>query len=371
MKKVLIFTASTGGGHNEAAFCLENEFIKHGYLVQRVDAFLEVNKAFDTILINSHKVLVSKFPKLYGNLYDMSNSEKSSKLIINPLLMISKEKIYNIIAEERPDLIISTHVLLVNIIGHLKEKRLIDIPFVSVVTDYEAHGTYIDKNVDAYIAGCEYTSETLIKQGVPKEKVFSYGIPIKKEFVGRLSSVSTVPRPFQILMMAGSLGLKGMRETLDHLIHIDGSYNITVVCGQNKRLKNSIERKYSELIRSKKIILYGFTNNIPFIMENSDIIITKPGGLTISEAIAKNLPMIVPFYIPGQEKENLDFLLKNGLAIYVSKMDSIKDLIESIMRNPDVLDNIKDRMRNFNHESCLDNVICLSEELIGSNKSAI
>lgn len=371
MKKILIFTASTGGGHNEAALSLEKGFIKHGYSVKKIDAFLEINRTFDTIILNSHKLLVNKFPRLYGNLYDLSNNKKSSRIIVNPLTMMSKEKLYNIIVEENPDLIISTHVLLVSIIGYLKEKGLINIPFISVVTDYEAHGSYIDKNVDAYIAGSEYTSESLIKQGVAKEKIFSYGIPIKEEFVKRICEVSTLPRPFQILIMAGSLGLKGIIETLDNLIFTEGSYNITVVCGHNQRLKNSIETKYFALIKSKKIIVYGYTNSIPMIMENSDIIITKPGGLTISEAIAKNLPMVIPFYIPGQEKENLEFLLRNGLAIYVSEIDTISQLIEFIMNNPRVLDMIKNRMKNFNKSSCLDNVICLSEELIGRSKSII
>lgn len=371
MKKILIFTASTGGGHNEAALSLEKGFIKHGYSVRKIDAFLEINRAFDTIILNSHKMLINNFPKLYGNLYDLSNNQKSSRLIVNPLMMISKEKLYNIIIEEKPDLIISTHVLLVGIIGYLKEKRLINIPFISVVTDYEAHGTYIDKNVDAYIAGCEYTSESLRKQGVAKERIFSYGIPIKEEFVKEICQVSTEPRPFQILIMAGSLGLKGIIDTLDNLVKMEGSYNITAVCGQNQKLKSNIEKKYFELIKSKRIIVYGYTNKIPFIMENSDIIITKPGGLTISEAIAKKLPMVIPFYIPGQEKENLDFLLKNGLAFYVSKIDTISQLMEFVMKNPRVLDQIRDRMKEFNNSSCLDNVIGLSKDLIDKSKSII
>ena len=364
MKKVLIFTASIGGGHNEAASCLEKEFNKHGFIVKKVDALSEINKTLDAVIIGSFKVLVSSFPKLYGSLYNISNKERSSKLITHSLLRISKEKIYDIIAQEKPDLIISTHAFMVSVVGCLKENRLIDIPFISVVTDYEAHKTYIDKNVDAYISGSDYTSRTLVKQGISKDKIFSYGIPVKEEFLKNFKQISLKPSSFQILLMAGSLGLSGMKKVLKNIADIEGNYNIVVVCGNNKKLERTIEKEYAELIKSNKVSLYGFTNNIPVIMEDSDIIITKPGGLTISEAMAKGLPMIIPYYIPGQEKENLDFLIKEGLAMYVSEIDSIKELIESIMNDPKTLDIMKKNMEEMYNKSCLDNIIYLSENLI-------
>jgi processive 1,2-diacylglycerol beta-glucosyltransferase len=364
MKKVLIFTASIGGGHNEAASCLEKQFRKHGFIVKKLDALLEINKTLDALIIGSCKILINNFPKLYGGLYDISNRERSNKLITHSLSRISEEKIYEIIVQEKPDLIISTHAFMVGVIGHLKKRRLINIPFMSVVTDYEAHRTYIDENVDAYIAGSNYTSERLIKQGIAKDKIFPYGIPIREEFLKKLESISSKPSSFQILLVAGSLGLKGMKKVLRNIVDMEGNYNVIVVCGKNKGLKRSIEREYNELIKSHKITLYGFTNNIPIIMENSDVIITKPGGLTISEAIAKRLPMIIPYYIPGQEKENLDFLLKKGLAIYISEIDSIKELIESMMENPKILDNMKENMKEMYNKSCLDNIIYLSENLI-------
>lgn len=253
---------------------------------------------------------------------------------------------------------------MVGVVGSLKERKLIDIPFISIVTDYEAHRAYIDKNVDAYIAGSDYTSRTLIKQGISKEKIFSYGIPIKEEFLKRFQSMNLKSSSFQILLMAGSLGLKGMKKVLKNIVQIDGDYNIVTICGKNRKLQASIEKEYRELIESNKLSVYGFTNNIPFIMENSDIIITKPGGLTISEAMAKRLPMIIPYYIPGQEKENLDFLLRQGLALYVPKVDFIKELLESIMKNQEILDIMKKNMEEMYNISCLDNIVYLGENLI-------
>lgn len=109
MKKVLILTTSTGGGHNEAASSLEKEFNKHGFVVKRLDALMEINKSLDAFIIGAFKILVGAFPKLYGNLYNKSKNERFNKLMTNCVSKISKDKIYEIILNEKPDLIISTH----------------------------------------------------------------------------------------------------------------------------------------------------------------------------------------------------------------------------------------------------------------------
>ncbi len=364
MKKVLIFTASIGGGHNEVASCLEKQFVKHGFIVKKFDALSESNKSLDILVSYSYKILIDKFPKIYGDLYNISNKEKTNKLITRLFLKVCKNNIYNIIFKEKPDLIISTHCFAVGVIGYLKKKGLIDIPFISVVTDYEAHQTYVNKNVDAYIVGNDHIAQTLEGQAIPKDKIFQYGIPIKTEFLNSQKTIPIKKKPFQILLMAGSLGHKDMAKVLKSIVDMKGNYQISVVCGKNEELRENIQNEYCDLIRDNKILLYGFTNNMPNIMENSDIIITKPGGLTVSEAIAKRLPMIIPYYIPGHEKQNLDFLTENGLAIYVDKINRIKDLIEFVMENPEELKYIKKNMDSMFNRFCPDNIVYLGENLI-------
>ncbi len=367
MRKILIFTASIGGGHNEAASCLEKEFIKHGFTVKKIDILLAISKSLDSFISSSCKIIINNFPKLYGNLYDISNKEKTNKLLNMSLVKVAKEKIYNIILEETPDLIISTHSFPISIVGYLKEKNLINVPFISVITDYEAHKIYVNDNVDAYIVGSDHTGVTLFNQGIPENRIFPYGIPIKTEFLNRCNKMLLNKKPFQILLMAGSLGLKNMIKVLDNVMTLEGDYRVVVVCGNNKKLRLSIESEFTDWINNNKIILYGFTNNIPDIMESSDILITKPGGLTISEAMAKRLPMIIPYYIPGQEKENLDFLVKNGLAIYVYKIKEIKNLIEYLMNNPRILDNMKENMEKTYSGFSNEGIVYLGKALIEYN----
>lgn len=371
MKRLLIFTMSTGGGHNEAASNLKKEFAKREYEVNIVDVLHEMNKIFDTVVINSFNLVTGKFPKLYGKLYDFSNREKPNKLFSESNIKLFSEKILNIITEEQPDLIISTHSLLVNIIGYLKNEVLIDIPFIAIVTDYEAHIAYVNKNVDAYIAASDYTSFTLMKRGVKSNRIYPYGIPIKEEFLDDEDNEDNNDieyNNFQILLMAGSLGLKGMNGVLENIIKLNRNFNIVVVCGHNEKLKKSIEIEFKDFIDKGKITVFDFTNNIPTLMDESDLLITKPGGLTISEAIAKGLPMVIPYFIPGQEKENLDYLLSEEIAIYVEDIDTIGETIEFLMDNPPYLKSISERMKNMYDKTCTDNIISLSNDLINQYK---
>jgi processive 1,2-diacylglycerol beta-glucosyltransferase len=364
MEKVLIFTAATGGGHNEAASSLEKEFIKNGYEVKKVDILKEINKMLDILISDSYRILASKLPKFYGSLYEISNKEITNKFITKSFTKIARQKVFHIILEENPNLIIGTHAFTVSVIGYLKANKLINIPFISVVTDYEAHQTYIDNNVDAYITGSIHTSKTLEKYGIERDRIYPYGIPIKREFFSSFNTEEFKKEHFQILLMAGSLGLKNIKKALKSIITLQRNFNIVVVCGNNNELKKSIEKTYVDLINNGKITLYGFTKEIPYLMETSNVIITKPGGLTVSEAIAKKLPMIVPYYIPGQEKENLDFLVKQDVAIYVNEESNISKIIERIMDNPEILESMKSNMTKLAKQFCLDNIFKLGEKLI-------
>ncbi|MCQ4923050.1 glycosyltransferase [Tissierella carlieri] len=363
MDKVLIFTAATGGGHNEAASSLEGEFTKRGYKVKKVDILKEINKVSETIFMDFYKILINKFPNFYGSIYEISNNEIINKFVTKSFTKIAAQKIYHTILQEDPDLIIGTHAFVVSVIGHLKDNKMINIPFISVVTDYEAHYIYINSNVDAYITGSAYTNKTLERRGMSRDKIYSYGIPIKREFFKDSRNEQIKKENFQVLLMAGSLGLKNMKTVLQNIVSLERNFHIVVVCGNNNQLRNSIENHYLDLINAGRIELYGFTNEIPYLMETSDVIITKPGGLTISEAIAKRLPIISPYYIPGQEKENLNFLVKEGLAIYVEE-NNIKATIETVMDNPEILEAMRKRMEKLSQQFSLDKVFKLGEKLI-------
>lgn len=370
MTKILIFTASTGGGHNEAATNLGKGFIRHGYNVSTIDALHILNKSIESLVKSSVNLITGNLSKVYEKLYNFSNHKKSNTLLTESMAKLFDDELNDIIDKEKPDLIISTHPLLVHIIGYLKSSGLINVPYMAIVTDFDAHMTYIDKNVDAYITGSEYTGYTLMEKGILSRKIYPFGIPIKEEF-SEANYIKNNKNGFQILLMGGSLGLKAMIKVLSNIVNLKGVFNIVVVCGTNKKLKESLEEDFTDEIHQGLITLYGFTNEIPSIMENSDLLITKPGGLTTSEAIASGLPMLIPYYIAGQEEGNLNYLLSEEIAIYVDDISTINKTIESLMNNPTDLQKMRYKMLNMHNKDYLNDIISLSNRLIGEHQSSI
>lgn len=370
LEKILIFTLSTGGGHNEAAANLKGEFEQYGYKVIINDVFQDFNKIAESVMINSFNVVTGKLPKLYGMIYDFGNREKVNKLFSESTIKVFVEKMNEIIIKENPSLIISTHALLVNTLGRLKSDSDMGIPLLAIVTDYDAHLNYVNQNVDAYIAAGDYTRRTLIERGISANKIYTYGLPIKKEFI-KGDQTDNNTEIFQILLMAGSLGLKGMYKVLNELVNLKGNYHIVAVCGHNKKLKKAIEKNFTDFIDSGLITLYGFTNETPKIMGESDLLITKPGGFTITEAISETLPIMIPYYIPGQEKENLDYLLSEEVAIYVEDIEDINQSVENLMENPSIISKMQDKMRVLYNKRALEEILGLSKKLMTDYKKRI
>ena len=367
MSKVLIYTTGTGGGHLQCAKVLQKKFLTLGYEVVIVDFLKEINLSLDKFIVNFNTLITGKLPMLYGHLYYGFDNEINQKKFINLLIKVSRHKIYNNIIKESPDLIIGTHSFLNGIIGYLKENNLIHIPYISLITDYKLHQNHVHQNIDAYITGSEDLNNDFSQKNIPLHRVFPYGIPITDEFFRLKSNITN--KTFEILLMGGSVGLKDMKKSLQSLSKIDRQIHITVISGSNIKLKEYFEKTYKKLIEQGKITIYGYHLEIATLMNNSDLLITKPGGITITEAISMNLPLVIPYFIPGQEKENLKYIIDKGLGIYIKDQSQLGLLVEDLMDNPNILETIKFNMSNVvNTHNVLD-IISLCENLIQQYRS--
>ena len=363
MSKVLIYTTGTGGGHLQCAKVLEGRFISRGYEVVIIDFLKEINLNLNKFIVNFNYLITGKLPKIYGHLYYGFDNKINQKKFINLLIKVSRKSIYNNIILENPDLIIGTHSFLNGIIGYLKENNLIDIPFVSLITDYKPHQNHIHEYVDAYITGCDSLTEEFVNRNIPKDKIYPYGIPIRDEFLIKNHNTN-MNNTFQVLVMGGSSGLRGMKKSIRSLSTIQRDLHITVVCGSNIRLKEYFEDEYEKIIEEGKLTVYGYYNDIASLMRNSQVLITKPGGISITEAIYMNLPIIVPYFIPGQEKENLKYLVDKGVGIYIKDQNDLSLLIEDLIDNSYILETMKTNMINTRIDYNEMNIINLCENLI-------
>lgn len=366
MKKVLILTTSTGQGHNQAANSLAETFINNKYEVIKYDFLYNNSKFLNKVIVSGYEISATKFPRLYGLLFYYLTDFKYMNDTLKLSFGLSDRKLLTYINSVNPDIIIGTHAFSVNIISRLKKNKLIDVPFISVITDFKAHYTYISQYVDAYISGSSYTKEHLISRGIDKNKIFNFGIPIKKEFYTIDSEVASTKdsQYFNILLMSGSMGLSSIFYVLKELLKNKHKIRITVVCGKNTTLKKKLLKSYSNPIENKKIHILGYTNDISSIMDYCDIIISKPGGLTVTESIAKKLPLVIPFAIPGQETENIEFLLQNKCAIYINDLSFINKEIDKLIENPDILNIMKKRLEELGKNFSVDNIVKLSDKLI-------
>lgn len=379
-KKVLILSASTGGGHNRAARAIKEEITKKTIDGENldcdiVDSLKFVHSMMDKIISQGYEKSALYTPKAYGRVYRISETGIISKNEFknNPIAGLMARKLGKLIESKKPDLIIGTHPfpmialcsikrdnsssenkIATTIKKNLKLSYEIDVPpMISVLTDYTIHSTWIQQEIDYYIVGDEFVKQLLIEEHVEENKIHTYGIPVEKSFlVNRdrktvLNELGLDRDKFTILLMGGSFGAGNIKETLTELLDIDRDFQIIVICGKNEALKEKIDKKISSYNHNKNICCLGFTDKMNDILAAVDILITKPGGLTTTEALLKGVPMIIPYYIPGQEEENLDFLLNCGAALKPTKKYTIPVLIKTLIDDKSRLYRLKSNIESM------------------------
>lgn len=367
MKKVLILTTSTGQGHNQAANSLIEALRDTGFECIKHDFLASDNKFTNKIVVWSYEFSASNFPQIYGFFYKLTDNKYINRF--NSIFFLSVAlKLSKYIKKEKPDLIIGTHPFIVNVIDMLKRWGM-SIPFMAVVTDFKAHYTYISPLVDAYITGSKSTKNYLISEKINPDIIYPIGIPVKESFLENDINIPHVKDKeyFSLLLMSGSMGLNNISYVLDELLKNKHKLRITVVCGNNEKLRKSLLKKCETSYPGKKIHVLGFSNDIASFMEYSDILISKPGGLTVTEAIIKNLPLIIPFVIPGQEKDNAKFLESNGYAYYVDDIKSINILVDKLIDDPTLLEEMRKNLKELSSTYSNKKIIDIACNLINKN----
>ena len=397
IKKVLIMSASTGGGHNRAARAIKEELESRtidnmSIECEIVDSLKLVNNTMDKVISRGYEKSALYTPKAYGSVYRFSETTIASKneFKTNPLTSLMARKFKHLLNESTPDLIIGTHPFPMIALSTLKKNNNIhslsrsesfykstkvDIPpMISVLTDYTTHSTWIQNEIDYYIVGHEYVKELLVYEGVDSEKVKAFGIPVEKSFLSHrdretvLTELGLSPEKLTVLLMGGSFGAGNIKETLEDLIAIDRDFQILVITGRNEHLKDKLSKMLDSTIHNKNICLLGYTNKMNDILASIDVLISKPGGLTTTEALLNDVPMIVPYFIPGQEEENLDFLTNCGAALRTTKKYSLPVLRKVLIDDPSRLDNLRKNIKSIRKFDSAVNISNLVVDILTDNE---
>jgi processive 1,2-diacylglycerol beta-glucosyltransferase len=276
-------------------------------------------------------------------------------------------KIKEYFDEFNPDIIVSTHIFASQLVDEMKQKGELSAPAIGIVTDYTIHPFWEDvSNTEYIVTANDLFIQHAKKKDIDPEKVLPFGIPINKKFSKKISKADARkklginPEKKTVLIMGGSMGYGSIEQTLAELDRLETDFQMLVVCGNNRKLK----AKLNLTVFAKQVYVYGFVDNVDIMMDAADCIVTKPGGLTTSEALAKVLPMILVDPIPGQEERNLEFLINSGAAMAVTKTFSIDYAVYFALNNPDRIENMKRSIQMINRPHATDTLCEFLVELI-------
>lgn len=329
--KVLLMSVKAGYGHHSTAKAIMDCFEENGHKCEMLDMFAYINKHLGNTIQDGYLLSTKYLSDTYGKVYDKLNKkdEPYDKISVTALLSnIVSKKLIGYVEDFAPDLIIGTHSYAAVVMSILREKGVTDCPLIGIVTDFTVHPFWESTNLDYYVIPDAQLTYGMNKKGIPTKKLVPTGIPIRKAFSTKLSKKEArdmlgIEDKTTILVMMGSMGYGNIQDTLYEIDDFDADFQMLVVCGSNHKLKASID----EDMWKKNVYAYGFVDNADIMMDASDVIVTKPGGLTTSEALAKGLPIIAMNPIPGQEDKNLAFLVNNGAAMAVNSEFTISEAL--------------------------------------------
>ena len=352
MKNIIIFYISEFGGHSKAAKNIREALLykEPSLNISSVNGFGYFYPRTEKVVDFLYTKLISHLPFLWGKVYD-------KKKIIRKLSPLRKfisrhtfKSLAKFIKTNSPDCIVATQAFPCGLIADFKENFNSKIPLVAVVTDYHPHGFWIHDLVDKYVVASEEAKSVLQESGIPEDKIEILGIPISIKFLNsyRKADVATEfnldKKLRTILLMGGGLGLGPIEDIAKSLDGLDCDFQIVVVCGKNEKLYSWFQNNKADF--KKPLFCFSYVEFVDKLMDCADIIITKGGGITISEALAKGLAIIITNPIPGQEEHNVDYLLKKEAIIRADSSVEICASVKMLFGDNNRLESLRMKAKN-------------------------
>lgn len=349
--KVLIMSVTAGNGHNSTAQAMIEEFEKMGIECHLLDTLEYINKHLGTGVQDGYLFTTKHFKSTYGKIYSIldKKEEPYSKYAPGSILTKQISKYFaHYIQEYNPDAIITTHSYPAVIISVLLHRNYIKCPTFGIVTDFTIHPFWESADLDYYILPSDLLIPAAEKKGIPKSKIIASGIPVKSKFAHKIDKVSArtmlgLDNKTTIMVMMGSMGFGKIIDIIEELDKYPADFQVVCICGNNKHIKQEID----EHPWNKKVVNLGFIDNVDEYMDASDAIITKPGGLTTSEALAKKIPLILSDPLPGQEDRNIEFLVNTGVAINITPTFPLENALYQIFDSNWRCKHIMDAVENL------------------------
>jgi processive 1,2-diacylglycerol beta-glucosyltransferase len=350
--RILVLSASVGAGHLRAAQAVElalREMVPEA-TVRNIDVLELTNAAFRQLYGKFYLDLVNKAPHVLGYFYDLLDQPSRSGKNHRDRLRLAVEKLnlrkfIQLIEGEPWDLVINTHFLPAEIIASLRRKGTLTLPQVTVTTDFETHRLWVNQPCDRYFVATAEGARYLQHWGVPAGDILVTGIPIHPAFAKAKDRAECLAqhglagdRPV-LLQLSGGFGVGPIAKLYRALLEIARPIELVTIAGRNEAVKKELEA--IEVPPRHRTTILGFTDRIDELMAAADVVVSKPGGLTTSEVLARGAVMAIVNPIPGQESRNSDYLLENGAAIKVNTIGTLAYKLDSLLENPTRLVQLK------------------------------
>lgn len=355
-EKILILTGNYGDGHIQVAQALQEAIqIRFPRLEPVIFDFMEWVHPFSKNLSRFLYIQgVKKLPQLYGYIYQKTRGVNTLSKMIKKIFCTGLGRMLKLIEEVQPTVVVSTFPLAAAVMSKLKSSGLSNIPAVTAITDHTDHCCWIYPYTDQYIVGSGIVRDSLIHLGVEEERIAVTGIPLRQQFsqnfqreeiCHKYNLESNIPT---VLVMGGGCGFIGDGiSTIQELEELPLSIQLIIVCGHNEKLLMQLREK---LKNSKhRIHLTGYIAYVHELMAISDLMITKPGGVSTFEAISMELPMLLYRPLPGQEQDNAKFLVQSGVAIQAITERDLTYCLSKLLENGNLLKHMRENLKQFHH----------------------
>lgn len=377
---ILLFYASYGSGHLSAATAIE-QYIRENYpdaKTLKIDCVEYINKSINKISTSAYKSIILKTPILWGQVYKLLKNDTILDITQFSNRFMAK-KIFTLFEDFEPDLVISCHPLGGQITSFLKSHKKTNCKLATVMTDFASHKQWlIGKDYTDYFFVSNIEMKTsLISEGIYPNKIYVSGIPISPNFYKNYDkeniykSLNIAKNKKNIIFFGGgSLGLSSssnIQAILTSLLQAtDESHQIIIISGKNQKLYNDFQKTINNTYHKSQIKLIDFTTELPELLPITSFVITKPGGLTITECISTNVPIILINPIPGQEKENAQYIADNKMGIWIKASKPTSEYFQEIFNDTKLIEEIKENQKKYSHINSTKNICDI---LINENKS--
>ncbi|MFA5008657.1 MAG: glycosyltransferase [Candidatus Omnitrophota bacterium] len=353
MKNIIVFYISEFGGHNKAANNIKEALLykDSSVSVENINAFGYFYPRTEKFADYLYTTVIKNFPVIWERIYDKKKVIKNLSPLRKWVSMHTFRKLSVFIKKFSPDCFVATQAFPCGLIADFKDSFNCKIPLIAVVTDYHPHGFWIHKAVDKYVVASSEAKDVLINNGIAPEKIEILGIPISVKFLNDSSrddvakELGFIRESKSILIMGGGLGLGPIEEIARELDNSAVSFQIIIVCGKNDKLYKWFEKNKQHF--TKPVFCFRYVDFVNKIMDFADIIVTKSGGITISEALSKHLAIIVSNPIPGQEENNVNYLLKNKAVIRADKPQEIGSAARELFENREKMNFYKENSKRI------------------------